>query len=187
MMNIAIYQIDPDRDQHRVMFESYDRLVEWQGNSKIDASIYGKVFEGTVEEDTLEGVFQMFNVDKPDGYSGRSMSVSDVIAVRHPDEGKTEYFYCDSIGFRQIDFDEGKAAESFKAKIRVVLCEPGKLARITEIGTELEDLQRTVGGLIETYYPSTGTVICFSALRTTTGSTEGSKRSRISRPSIWIM
>ena len=153
MMNIAIYQIDPDRDQHRVMFESYDRLVEWQGNSEIDASIYGKAFEGTVEEDTLEGVFQMFNLDKPDGYSGRSVSVSDVIAVRHPDEGMTEYFYCDSIGFRQIDFDEDKAAESFKAKIRVVLCEPGKLARITEIGTELEDLQRAVGGLIETYYP----------------------------------
>ena len=81
------------------------------------------------------------------------MSVSDVIAVRHPDTGKTEYFFCDSVGFRQIDFDEEKAAESFKAKIRVVLCEPGKLARVTEIGTELEDLQRAVGGLIETYYP----------------------------------
>ena len=37
--------------------------------------------------------------------------------------------------------------------IRVVYCEPGKLARIKEIGTELEDLQRAVGGLIETCYP----------------------------------
>ena len=38
-------------------------------------------------------------------------------------------------------------------KIKVVLVEPGKLARVAEIGTELEDLQRAVQGLIETYYP----------------------------------
>ena len=38
-------------------------------------------------------------------------------------------------------------------KIRVVYCEPGKAARTEEIGTELKDLQRAVGGLIETFYP----------------------------------
>ena len=39
-------------------------------------------------------------------------------------------------------------------KIKVVLCEPGKLARITEIGTSLEELQQAAGGgLIETFYP----------------------------------
>ena len=38
-------------------------------------------------------------------------------------------------------------------KIKVVLVEPGKLARVAEIGTELEDLQKTVQGLIEAYYP----------------------------------
>ena len=44
--------------------------------------------------------------------------------------------------------------ENNKETIRVVYCEPGKLARIKEIGTELEDLQRAVGGgLIEAYYP----------------------------------
>jgi len=43
--------------------------------------------------------------------------------------------------------------ENNKETIRVVYCEPGKLARIKEIGTELEDLQRAVGGgLIEAYY-----------------------------------
>lgn len=42
--------------------------------------------------------------------------------------------------------------EKQKEMIRVVYCEPGKLAGIKEIGTELEDLQRAVGGLIETCY-----------------------------------
>lgn len=37
--------------------------------------------------------------------------------------------------------------------IRVVYCEPGKLAKIKEIKTGLENLQEAVGGLIETYYP----------------------------------
>lgn len=31
----------------------------------------------------------------------------------------------------------------------MVLCEPGKVARVAEIGTELSDLQRVVGGLSE--------------------------------------
>ena len=44
--------------------------------------------------------------------------------------------------------------ENNESTIRVVYCEPGRLARIREIGTELEDLQRAVGGgLIEAYYP----------------------------------
>ena len=44
--------------------------------------------------------------------------------------------------------------ENVKGRIRVVYCEPGRLARTVEIGTELVDLQRSVGGgLIEPYYP----------------------------------
>ena len=44
--------------------------------------------------------------------------------------------------------------ENVKGRIRVVYCEPGRVARTVEIGTELVDLQRAVGGgLIEPYYP----------------------------------
>ena len=43
--------------------------------------------------------------------------------------------------------------EDNRELIRVIYCEPGRLARVKEIGTELEDLQQAVGGLIETYYP----------------------------------
>ena len=153
MMDITIYQIDPDRDQNRVMFEPLDYLEKRQGSSAVDAGIYGRVFEGEIEAKDLEEIYEIFNLDKPDGYHGRSMSVSDVIAVRNHEDGCTQYYFCDSIGFKQISFEESKAAEMFKAKIKVVMCEPGRAARITEIGTELEDLQRAVGGMIEAYYP----------------------------------
>lgn len=100
---------------------------------------------------TLEEVYQMFNLDHPDGYQGRSLSVSDVVEV--VGEEKSTFHFCDSIGFREVDFDPDMTEPLKEKKIKVVLCEPGKVARVAEIGTELSDLQRVVGGLIEPYYP----------------------------------
>ena len=40
-----------------------------------------KVFEGAVEVDTLEGVYQMFNCDCPEDFQGHSLSVSDVVEI----------------------------------------------------------------------------------------------------------
>lgn len=112
---------------------------------------FEKVFEGEVECGTLEEVYQMFNLDHPDGYWGRSLSVSDVLEV--VGEEKSTFHFCDSIGFREVDFDPDMTEPLKEKKIKVVLCEPGKVARVAEIGTELSDLQRVVGGLIEPYYP----------------------------------
>ena len=38
-------------------------------------------------------------------------------------------------------------------KIKVVLLEPGKLARTAEIDASLAGMQKVVGGLIEPFYP----------------------------------
>lgn len=153
MMDITIYQIDPEKDQHLVLFEDFDRMTRIYGKAEVDASIYGKTFEGEVDADDLEQVYEMFNLDKPEGYQGRFMSVSDVVAVRKTGGEKPEYYFCDAIGFRKIDFDESKVTETYKEKIKVVLCEPGRMARYVEIGTDLKDLQKVVGGMIEAYYP----------------------------------
>ena len=51
--------------------------------------------------------------------------------------------------FKTVDFS---AAEVVPEKIKVVILEPNKVARIAEIGTELEDLQKVVGGYIEPAY-----------------------------------
>lgn len=45
-------------------------------------------------------------------------------------------------------------------KIKVVFCEPGKVAYEKEIGSKLEDLQTEVGGLIEAYYPFDDANVC---------------------------
>ena len=150
-MNIAIYQIDPDRDENNVAFLNYENLERFQGSAALRSEIYDKVFEGEVECGTLEEVYQMFNLDHPDGYRGRSLSVSDVVEVVGKE--KSTFHFCDSIGFREVDFDPDMTEPLKEKKIKVVLCEPGKVARVAEIGTELSDLQRVVGGLIEPYYP----------------------------------
>ena len=72
------------------------------------APIYtGQLQPGTdlsVEEgrmQVLEEVFERFNADeKPEGYTGHSLSVSDVIALKNG--GAVSYHYCDSVGFREL-------------------------------------------------------------------------------------
>ncbi len=153
MMDVSIYQIDPEKDENVVIFTDYDLLKERQSSEEIDSSIYGKVFEGVLEAENLEEIYRVFNWDKPEGYAGRSMSVSDIIEVRDGKTGEREFYYCDSIGFRKVDFDPEKTSEMRKQTIRVVMCEPSRIARITDVGTDLESLQKAVGGFIETYYP----------------------------------
>lgn len=112
---------------------------------------YDKVFEGEVSCGNLEEVYQMFNINHPDGYRGRSLSVSDVVEV--VSEGKSTFYFCDSIGFKEIAFDPDLTETLKEEKIKVVLCEPGKLAKSATIEASLESYQKTVGGYIEAYYP----------------------------------
>ena len=63
MMDIKIYQINLSRDDDRVAYLGLSQLDKFQGSSEVNSGIYDKVFEGAVEVDTLEGVYQMFNCD----------------------------------------------------------------------------------------------------------------------------
>ncbi len=149
MRKIEVYQIDTDLDYDGVCFSPYDRLEDLQGTTEIDSSIYTKVFSGEVDCTTLAEVYALFNISPPVDHRGRSMSVSDVVAV--VDESPPKFYYCDSVGFEEVQFDVDEARESH---ITVVMCEPDKLARVAVISTELKDLQAAVGGgFIETYYP----------------------------------
>lgn len=153
MMDVKIYQINLDRDENGVAFISHGNLSKYQERPDVDASLYDKVFEGEIEAEDLEDVYRMFNMDKPEKFAGRSLSVSDVVEVVKSDEVKSGFYYCDSIGFQNVPFDSTLAHEMQNPTITVVLCEPGKAARTAEVGTSLEALQAVVDGCIEAYYP----------------------------------
>lgn len=101
-MKIKIYQINLDRDEKRIAFFNL-KYVKASYNGKIPLAIYDCVFEGKVKADNLEDIFRMFNIEHPDGYTGRSLSVSDVVEVVS-NSNRSKFYYCDSFGFKRIKF-----------------------------------------------------------------------------------
>lgn len=63
----------------------------------------------------------------------------------------------DADNFTEVDFE---AKEQVVEKIKVVLLEPGKVARVTKIDASLEGMQNVVGGLIEPVYCFQEPVCC---------------------------
>ena len=95
MMDIIIYQINLSRDDDRVAYLGLSQLDKFQGSSEVNSGIYDKVFEGAVEVDTLEGVYQMFNCDCPEDFQGHSLSVSDVVEIVNGENAG--FYFCDSL------------------------------------------------------------------------------------------
>ena len=127
---------------------------------EIDASIYDCVYEGKVDCKTLEDIFQKFNTDHPEGYTGRSLSVSDVVEVLDGDDPGEGFFYCDSIGFKEVEFDPEEAEPYRPEKIRVLMVEPGKKAYEKEIGTDLDDIYAAIDcECFGTFYPYSDLVV----------------------------
>ena len=93
-----------DPDKANIAFHSYGSV---KNKLKINRKIYEKVFEGDLDCETLEDVFSIFNLDFPDGYAGRSMSVSDVVeVVKGSDSVESAFYYCNPAGFTRIyDFN----------------------------------------------------------------------------------
>ena len=153
-MKINIYQINRDRDTQQLKFMSLDAVRKVLRSAEPDCATYDRVYSGDVKCRNLEDVFILFQSDRPDNFRGHSLSVSDVVEVEDAASMTPGFYFCDSIGFKEIPFQPELVNDIVQAPtIQVVLVEPGKLARIAEIGTTLDAMQRTVGGSIEAYYP----------------------------------
>lgn len=158
-MNIRIYQVNMSRDINNVGFASYENLEKWQGTSAIDSSIYDKVFSGEVKCKTLEDVYVKFNQHHPRGYKARSLSKSDIVEIIGKD-GTSEFHYCDSFGFKKVDFESEKAKLSERyldlskgEKIKVLFVPVGKYPQEMEIPNTYEAMTELVGGGTEEYMP----------------------------------
>lgn len=108
-MKIVIYQICPERDPKWLLYrnlEAFQKVCP----GHFPSEIYEPVFDGEVRTNDLEEVYHIFNMVYPEGYQGRSLSVSDVVEIQTP-EGSSFYF-CDSIGFKPIEFqNEGRTKQ----------------------------------------------------------------------------
>ena len=99
-MKIKLYQIKEDLDARGLAFRRYESVEKLGGVRREE---YALVYEGDVEADDLEDVYVIFNRYDlmPEGFAGRSISVSDVVVC---EEGA---FFCDAYGFIKLNnFEE---------------------------------------------------------------------------------
>lgn len=107
----GIYQLKDDPELRQFRFEGTEALKR-MGITKynfdaIKRENYNLIYVGELSElqgqtqgETLEAVFEKFNIDHPTDYKGHSLSVSDIV-VLHEDGENTAHFV-DSFGFTEL-------------------------------------------------------------------------------------
>lgn len=105
-MRITLYQIVPELDNSHLIFRGLQQIKAKCGN-RIPAEIYKEAYSGELDIRTPEEAFIIFNDMHPEGFQGRSMSVSDVVEFSSP--GGSKFYFCDVIGCPEVGFDKSKA------------------------------------------------------------------------------
>lgn len=95
----AIYQIKEDGKGHEYIFMGMEFLKKQ--NLEVEHADYRMVYQDKLtEEDTLDSLWEKFNLNHPEDFEGHSLSVSDVVAVRK--DGELKCYYVDSFGFTEL-------------------------------------------------------------------------------------
>ena len=95
----GIYQLKSGDELHYHRFESMERLGK-HGLS-IEKENYELVYTAPLQEgQTLDNIFEQFNLYRPEDFKGHSLSVSDVVLI-HKD-GENTAHYVDSMGFAPL-------------------------------------------------------------------------------------
>lgn len=93
-MKVKLYQISNEKDKNNLKFMN-SSFVQKHGG--IDSGSYELIYNGEVNAETLDDIYTIFNISHPEGFTGHSMSVSDIVWA----EG-LGCFFCDSIGYTEI-------------------------------------------------------------------------------------
>ena len=101
----AIYQLREGEEYHDLRFMNTEYLAE--RDLAVEGDNYNYIYGGRLPEgETLDGIYERFNLRHPEGYEGHSMSVSDVVVLHQNHEDKA--YYVDSMGFKEIPFEQGE-------------------------------------------------------------------------------
>lgn len=106
----TIYQIKEESLQDCV-FLSFGMLSKFGENVSKDR--YQEVYSDVLKPGTtLDELFRKFNVDHPADYTGRNLSVSDVVVLHK--SGKDTAYYCDLAGWQEVPgFLSGSPGEQY--------------------------------------------------------------------------
>ena len=97
-----IYQIPAGSEHRDIRFLDYEKLglMGLTPKKANYESVYGGNLDDIPYTDKLEGIYTMFNIEHPEDYTGRSLSVSDVVVI--DDENGRKAYYVDSVGFKNV-------------------------------------------------------------------------------------
>lgn len=102
VVKYCVMQItDDSADARFCKFSDTDDLRKLGLAERLTLAMYGTVYEGETARtaDWLDDVYARFQGSKPEGYTGHSLSVSDIVAA----DGR--YYYCDGFGWTEVSFD----------------------------------------------------------------------------------
>ena len=95
----AIYQIKDDSKGREYLFMDTDYLKKQGISAEYDdyQMVYGDVLG---ENETLDSLYEKFNIRRPLDFMGHSLSVSDVVALKK--DGEISAHYVDSFGYTEL-------------------------------------------------------------------------------------
>lgn len=94
----SIYQLKDIPETRDYRFESLKRLPN---NFRIAKENYDFVYAAELDKnESLEQIYERFNINHPADFKGHSLSVSDVVILRRG--GKETAYYVDNIGFSEV-------------------------------------------------------------------------------------
>lgn len=108
LKNCRIHQLKPEVDV-MMKFIGYDELLERFGEPNPDN--YRVVYDGQIETNDLDAIYEKFNLDHPPGYQGHSLSMSDVIELY--DQNGSSFHYVDRFGFKEIAFQSPEQEQQY--------------------------------------------------------------------------
>lgn len=111
----GIYQITERDPEHDYRFMGLD-YVQKKGMTVARAD-YDLIYAAPLtDKDTLDGIYERFNIQRPADFTGHSLSVSDVVVLN--DGSTVKAYYVDSIGFAELpDFFKERSMDLQKENL----------------------------------------------------------------------
>lgn len=171
---LGIYQLKEDKTDY---FFAGSQELRAQG-LEVHGENYELVYTAPLRfADTLDGIYERFNINRPEDFTGHSLSVGDVI-VRNQN-GRVSAKFVDSFGFGHLPafLDEIRAANPLRVVDELDTLKPGDMVRLSsgmELKIEMEQRidrrswDRTLQGLDSEEFP-----VSFHILETKSVVSEG--------------
>ena len=116
---VAIYQLRLDAPDG-LRFERFDDLKEPPDPVYYECTYALKADSNIPRERLLEQQYMTFNIQRPEDFTGQSLSVSDIVALKR--NGLISYHYCDWAGYKELDYF--KPQDNYPPAVEQILAAP---------------------------------------------------------------